>query len=112
MKIVILMGSPNKKGSTSILVDSFKKGAEESGHNVEVIDVCHAAIRPCTGCIACGYEHKYDERIRESAYFYVQNPLVAATGQQRGLVFFYKSPRITECFFEFLKYIADFVNRG
>ena len=29
MKIVIIMGSPNKKGSTSILVDSFKKGAEE-----------------------------------------------------------------------------------
>ena len=56
MKIVILMGSPNKKGSTSILVDSFKKGAEESGHNVEVIDVCHSDIRPCTGCVACGYE--------------------------------------------------------
>lgn len=56
MKIVILMGSPNKKGSTSILVDSFKKGAEESGHTVEIIDVCHANIRPCTGCVACGYE--------------------------------------------------------
>ena len=32
MKILILMGSPNRKGSTSILVDNFKKGAEESGH--------------------------------------------------------------------------------
>ena len=38
MKIVVLMGSPNKKGSTSILVDSFKRGAEESGHEVDVID--------------------------------------------------------------------------
>jgi len=27
MKITVLMGSPNKKGSTSILVDSFKRGA-------------------------------------------------------------------------------------
>ena len=56
MKIVVLMGSPNAKGSTGILVDSFKQGAEECGHQVEVIDVCHADIRPCTGCIACGYD--------------------------------------------------------
>ena len=56
MKIVILMGSPNSNGSTSILVDSFKKGAEESGHTVEIIDVCRLHVNPCTGCVACGYE--------------------------------------------------------
>ena len=56
MKIVILMGSPNRKGSTNILVENFRKGARENGHDVEVIDVCHADIRPCTGCVACGYE--------------------------------------------------------
>ena len=56
MKIVVLMGSPNRKGSTSILVGSFKKGAEEEGHSCEVIDICHADIHPCTGCVACGYE--------------------------------------------------------
>ena len=56
MKIVILMGSPNLKGSTSILAENFKKGAEENGHIVDVIDVCHADIHPCTGCVACGYE--------------------------------------------------------
>ena len=56
MKIVVLMDSPNRKGSTSILVESFKKGAEEAGHSYEVIDVCHANIHPCTGCVACGYE--------------------------------------------------------
>ena len=56
MKIVILMGSPNPKGSTSILADSFKKGAEENGHTVEVIDVCKLNVNPCTGCVACGYE--------------------------------------------------------
>ena len=44
MKIVVLMGSPNKKGSTAVLVDHFKRGAEESGHEVEVIDVCHADV--------------------------------------------------------------------
>lgn len=56
MNIVILMGSPNKKGSTSILVEQFVKGAREAGHTCEVIDVCHANIHPCTGCVHCGYE--------------------------------------------------------
>ncbi len=56
MKIIILMGSPNRNGSTSILADEFKRGAEEAGHTCEVIDVCHANIHPCIGCVACGYE--------------------------------------------------------
>lgn len=56
MKIIVLMGSPNPKGSTSILVENFVKGAEQAGHSCEVIDVCHVDIHPCTGCVACGYE--------------------------------------------------------
>lgn len=56
MNIVILMGSPNRKGSTAILVEHFVNGAEEAGHSCEVLDVCHADIRPCTGCVRCGYE--------------------------------------------------------
>ena len=54
--IVVLMGSTNRNGSTGILVDNFKRGAEENGHSVEVIDVCHADIHPCIGCVKCGYE--------------------------------------------------------
>ena len=50
------MGSPNKRGSTAILVDHFKRGAEENGHEVDVIDVCHADVNPCIGCVRCGYE--------------------------------------------------------
>ena len=34
MKIVILQGSPNKKGSTDILTEEFTKGAREAGHEV------------------------------------------------------------------------------
>ena len=56
MRIIILMGSPNRKGSTNILVENFVDGATEAGHECEVIDVCHANIHPCTGCVACGYE--------------------------------------------------------
>lgn len=56
MRIVVLMGSPNRRGSTSILVESFVRGASDAGHSCEVIDVCHADIHPCAGCVACGYE--------------------------------------------------------
>ena len=56
MKIVILEGSPNKKGSSNLLADCFRQRAEEAGHTVEIIDAAHADIHPCTGCIHCGYE--------------------------------------------------------
>ncbi len=56
MKIIILMGSPNKNGSTAILADSFARGAAEAGHDCEIIDVCRADVHPCTGCVRCGYE--------------------------------------------------------
>ncbi len=56
MKITILMGSPNRNGSTNILVNEFVRGAEEAGHSCEIVDVCHANIHPCTGCVACSYE--------------------------------------------------------
>ncbi len=56
MKIVVLQGSPNKKGSTHILADCFRQGAEAAGHTVEMIDAAHANIHPCTGCVHCGYE--------------------------------------------------------
>ena len=56
MKIVVLEGSPNRHGSSNMLADCFRQGAEEAGHTVEIIDAAHADIHPCTGCVHCGYE--------------------------------------------------------
>lgn len=56
MKIVILQGSPNKKGSTNILVDEFTRGAESSGNSVIRFDIAAMNIKPCIGCVTCGYE--------------------------------------------------------
>ena len=56
MKIVVLEGNPNKTGSSNMLADAFCRGAEESGHTIEIVDTAHADIHPCTGCIHCGYE--------------------------------------------------------
>lgn len=56
MKIIVLQGSPNRRGSTYLLADCFRQGAESAGHTVEIIDVAHANVHPCTGCVHCGYE--------------------------------------------------------
>ena len=56
MKILILGGSPNRNGSTQMLIESFSRGAREAGHTVTVLDTAHMNVRPCTGCIACGYD--------------------------------------------------------
>ena len=56
MKIIVLEGSPNQNGSTHILADCFRQGAEEAGHRVKLLNVAHANIHPCTGCVRCGYE--------------------------------------------------------
>ena len=50
MKIVILFGSTNRSGSTSILADEFTRGAQEMEHPAERIDVCHADVHLFPGC--------------------------------------------------------------
>ena len=54
MKIIILAGSPHKKGTSNTLVAEFVRGAVESGKQVEIIDLAHIDIHPCMGCDACG----------------------------------------------------------
>ena len=55
MKIVVLTGSPQKRGSSNLLAEEFTRGAKEAGHVVSVIDTAWANVRPCTGCVRCGY---------------------------------------------------------
>ena len=40
-KIVVLNGSPRKKGNTSALVREFTRGAEEAGHTVTYLLSSH-----------------------------------------------------------------------
>ncbi len=55
MKIVVLTGSPQKHGSSDMLAEQFVKGAQEAGNSVSVIDAAHCNVKPCTGCVRCGY---------------------------------------------------------
>ena len=49
-KIVILNGSPRKKGNTSALVQAFTRGAESSGHTVTEFFLSGMDIHGCKGC--------------------------------------------------------------
>lgn len=54
MKILILTGSPHKKGTSNTLVGEFMRGAKEAGHIAEVYDCAYGDIHPCYGCDRCG----------------------------------------------------------
>ena len=57
MKIIVLMASPNKNGSTSLLTNEFVKGVADAGHDVLVYDVAHANISACGGCTKKSWYH-------------------------------------------------------
>lgn len=56
MKIVVIEGSPHKKGSTNLLAEQFMQGAKEAGHTIEALDAAHMDIHPCMGCEHCGMD--------------------------------------------------------
>ena len=49
-KIIVLNGSPRKKGNTAALISAFTKGAEEAGHTVTTFNLQEMDIHPCIGC--------------------------------------------------------------
>lgn len=49
-KIVILNGSPRKKGNTSALAAEFARGAREAGHTVTEFFLDSMDIHGCKGC--------------------------------------------------------------
>ena len=57
MKIAILNGSPRKE-NTAAMIDAFKEGAEEAGHEMEVL---HVGKMKINGCLACEYCHTKGE---------------------------------------------------
>lgn len=52
MKITILNGSPRQE-NTAAMVDAFAQGAEEAGHEVEILHVGRMKIAGCLGCEYC-----------------------------------------------------------
>jgi multimeric flavodoxin WrbA len=57
MKISVLNGSPRNE-NTAAMIEAFRKGAEEAGHEVEVL---HVGKMKINGCLACEYCHTKGE---------------------------------------------------
>ena len=52
-KIIIVKGSPRKKGNSNILAESLAKGAKASNAEVEDFFLQNMDIKPCNACDAC-----------------------------------------------------------
>ncbi len=56
-KVLILLGSPRKKGNSAALAGRIAAGAEGAGAEVELVYLNGLKISPCQSCYAC---HKPD----------------------------------------------------
>lgn len=52
-KILVLSASARVMGNSDLLADEFIRGAQESGHEVEKVQVSRLNIKGCLGCDAC-----------------------------------------------------------
>ncbi|MFC1896262.1 flavodoxin family protein [Thermodesulfobacteriota bacterium] len=52
-KVVVLLGSPRKKGNSAILAERIIRGAESAGAHVETFHLNSMNISPCQSCYAC-----------------------------------------------------------
>lgn len=53
MKILIINGSPRKKGLISRMLDIMRQEAEQRGDEVQVVYTNDLTVKPCTGCMVC-----------------------------------------------------------
>ncbi len=53
MKVLLLNGSARKNGGTATMSEAFARGARESGHEVNVLDIAQMNIHGCLGCEGC-----------------------------------------------------------
>lgn len=58
MKVLIVIGSPRKKGNTDLLISKVMEGIAEAGGSSEVVRLVDYDINPCIGCGGCEKEGK------------------------------------------------------
>jgi multimeric flavodoxin WrbA len=52
-KVLVIKGSPRRKGNSAVLADQALLGARESGAEVDEVYLHSMNIRPCAGCDGC-----------------------------------------------------------
>lgn len=53
--ILVILGGGRANGNTAQLARAFIKGAEEAGHEVELVSLVKTEVKGCLGCNACRY---------------------------------------------------------
>jgi multimeric flavodoxin WrbA len=53
IKVLVLLGSPRKKGNSAILAEQIAKGAKSGNAKVKTIYLHGKNIAPCKGCMSC-----------------------------------------------------------
>ena len=53
MNILIINGSPRKKGLISQMLGIMREEAEKRGDTVEMVYTNDLTVKPCSGCMAC-----------------------------------------------------------
>ncbi|MBR6000050.1 MAG: flavodoxin family protein [Oxalobacter sp.] len=84
-KIVILTGSPRRKGNTFAMVNAFKEAAAQQGHTITQFDTAFMKVAGCRGCdkcyakgTACIYKHEFNkvvDTILEADFILIASPV-------------------------------------
>lgn len=51
--ILVIQGGGRPKGNTVQLMEHFAKGAQEAGHQIEIVSLLKNEVNGCIGCNAC-----------------------------------------------------------
>ena len=52
-KVLVISTSPRKGGNSDALAEEFARGARETGHEVEKVELYDKTVSFCKGCLAC-----------------------------------------------------------
>lgn len=72
-KILVITGSPRRRGNSDLLADAFIKGAKEAGHEIVKYETAFKHLNPCQACdncfktdeLACIFNDDFNELAQE-----------------------------------------------
>ncbi len=109
MKVLLINGSPNARGTTYIALYEMQKVFESEGIESQIIQVGNKAIRGCIACGGCYEKHEcvYDDEVNKIAPLFEE-----ADGFVVGSPVYYGSANATLiAFLDRLFYSTDFDKR-
>ncbi|MBQ5985838.1 MAG: flavodoxin family protein [Clostridia bacterium] len=92
MKVLLLNGSPHKKGCTFVALNEMVKVFEEKGIEAELVQVGNLAL---PGCIACGFCGRNGRCVRNDIVNELAPKFEAADGLVVGSPVYYGGPNAT-----------------